>query len=349
VMISFEIKFYWARRVYIGLVLTSLILMAPFASVHAETPAEDKGPLNVVASFSILGDWVQVLGAERVNVISLVKTDEDVHIYNATPKDMAALAKADVLVVNGLGLEGWMERLVHSSGFSGSILTASYGVDVIKRSLDGGHSDGHHDEHDGHDERMHEHAHHEDSHHGHGHADHSSLKGVDPHAWTSLKQARVYIENIASMLARERSAHKEEFEARAQDYLLKLDALDKEAMERLSAIPKSERNIVVPHNSFAYMARDYNLSIHSLSGLNTESEASAKNLARVVRSIREKQIKAIFSENVSNTRMIEQIANETDVKVYGRLISGALSKEVAPSYLSMMRYNVDLVTKALSN
>jgi zinc/manganese transport system substrate-binding protein len=310
---------------------------------HAQVGDDEHEPLKVVASFSILGDWVKVLGGDQVNVVNLVKADEDVHVYNATPKDMGALAKADILVVNGLGLEGWMERLVHSSGFSGSILTASYGVELITLSIDDDHSfyssDSHQHDHD----HGHSHAAHDDE-----HAD-DAFKSADPHAWTSLKQARVYVKNITAMLVRERADYESIFEKREAGYLRELDALDQSASQRLMAIPENQRNIVIPHNSFAYMARDYHLSIHSLSGLNTEAETSASNLAKVVRSVREKHIKVIFSENVSNTRMIEQIQNETGVKVYGRLLSGALSKEIAPDYLSMMRYNLDLLTQALSN
>ena len=325
--------------------VSSLLLLIVCSVTYAEGLETTSEPINVVASFSILADWVEVIGASEVNVQSLVKKDEDVHVYKTTPQDMAQLSKADLLVVNGMNLEGWMGRIINASGYTGDMLVASRGIDV----LNAGATD--HDHH----------------HKGHGHGkvkekasqrlldkasnSQRSIIGrsgyVDPHAWTSLREARVYVGNIAAALSQLRPEHAGLFESRKADYLSKLDALDQRAQDAFSAVPKERRNIVIPHNAFNYLARDYGFSVHSLSGLTTRSESSAQRVAMIVRAIRKANITAIFSENISNTKLINQVQNETSVKVSGTLISGALSEEKAPSYLKMMEYNLELLSDAV--
>ena len=315
--------------------VSSLLLLIVCSVSYAKDLEIAPEPINAIASFSILADWVEVIGASGVNVQSLVKKDEDVHVYKATPQEMAQLSKADLLVVNGMNLEGWMGRIINASGYTGDMLVASRGIDV----LNAGATD---------------HDHHYKA-HGHGKAEEKesqrsimSRSGyVDPHAWTSLREARVYVSNIAAALSQLRPEHADLFESRKTDYLSKLDALDQRAQDAFSVVPKERRNIVIPHNAFNYLARDYGFSVHSLSGLSTRSESSAQRVAIIVRAIRKANITAIFSENISNTKLIDQVQNETSVKVSGTLISGALSEEKAPSYLKMMEYNLELLSDAM--
>lgn len=289
-------------------------------------------PVRAVASFSILGDWVKELGGDQVEVTSLVGQDEDVHVYKATPQDMALLSKAELLVVNGLGLEGWMNRIVDASGYSGAMLVASKGIDIIAMQED------EHDDH-GHSD------------HGHDHArdDHSEVDGVaDPHAWTSLRQAVYYIENITAELIKLRPDSADYFSDRKTAYLKQLQRLDARATGLFATIEDSRKNIVIPHNSFAYLAKDYGLSVYSLSGMSTKSDTSARKVAEVVRKVRSLGIRAIFNENIANTKLIEQLENETSVVISGTLISGALSEEKAPSYIEMMEYNLELLSDAMN-
>lgn len=283
-------------------------------------------PLRVVASFSVLSDWVAQVGGDEVSVVSLVGMDEDVHVYKATPRDMVSLARSDLLVMNGLGLEGWLDRVVKASGFKGQALIASNGISGLAI-----------------DPQSHHH------HHGqevHDRAD-QATEGLDPHAWTSLRQAKVYVQNITQALIAARPSKKSYFEGRAEAYYTQLNTLDQVLVEAFNALPGADKNIVIPHNAFAYLARDYGLKVHSLSGLSTKSETSAQRVADVVRAIQKQNIKAIFAENVMNTRLIEQVQNETQVTIAGTLISGALSEDKAPSYLAMMRYNFDTLVRAL--
>lgn len=303
-----------------------------FSSVVAANQSDQ--PVRVVASFSILGDWVQELGGDKVDVTNLVGQDEDVHVYKATPKDMALLSKAELLVVNGLGLEGWMNRIVDASGYSGAMLVASKGIDIIAMQEDG-HSDHGHD--------------HQHSHDHHDHDDHSDAEGVaDPHAWTSLRQAIYYVDNIFAELVKLRPESADYFLDRKVTYLKQLQQLDERATALFSDVADSSKNIVIPHNSFAYLAKDYGLSVYSLSGMSTKSDTSARRVADVVRKVRSLGITAIFNENIANTKLIEQLENETSVVIAGTLISGALSEDKAPSYIKMMEYNLDMLGNAMN-
>jgi len=294
--------------------------------------------LQVVTTFSILADLVRQVGGEYIELQTLVDWDEDAHVYHPTPSDVRSLAKADLLVVNGLGFEGWLERLISSSKFDGQLVTATSGIDVIKRiSSHDGHNTHHgHSEHDGHDD-----------HNDHGSHNSQSQQGVDPHAWHSLKAVKVYIQNVLKALTKLDGSHQSYYQANASQYLVKLDDLATETSENLAKLSEVQRNIVMPHNAFAYLARDYDLHVYSLKGINSESEASAAQIAQVIRKIKAENIHAVFSETTADDRLIKLVQQETNAFMGGALISGALSRKLAPTYLDMMRYNIQSITQAL--
>ena len=297
------------------------------AAVEQKTDAK----LQVVTSFSILADLVRQVGGEHIDVHTLVDWDEDAHVYHPTPSDVRYLAKADLLIVNGLGFEGWLERLISSSKFDGQLVTATAGIDVIKR---GRKTDSRHDDHH--------------SHQDHGEHDDHNDQGVDPHAWHSLVAIKGYIQNIINALVKLDGSHQAYYQANAAQYLDKLNELAKETSENLAKLNEVQRNIVMPHNAFAYLARDYDLHVYSLKGINSESEASAAQIAQVIRKIKAENIHAVFSETTADDRLIKLVQQETNALMGGALISGALSRKLAPTYLEMMRYNIEIITRALS-
>jgi zinc/manganese transport system substrate-binding protein len=265
------------------------------------------------------------VGGEHVDVTTLVDWGEDAHVYRPSPQDIKKLAKADVLVMNGLGFEGWIARLISAARYKGVTVTATQGVDLIALEDE----DEHHDEH------------------GHVHKHRHEQEEADPHAWHSLLAARHYVQNIASALSDQDPEHAALFKKQAEVYLAELDNLYQQSKQLFSTMLPEQKHIVVPHNAFAYMARDYGLVIHSLQGLSTESEASAARIAVIVRKIEALGIKAVFAENVSNNRLMRIVEQETGTSFGGELISGALSKQLAPTYLGMMRYNLNKISKAL--
>lgn len=317
----------------------SLAVFAPGASVADE-------PLDVVATFSILGDMVKQVGRDQVAVTTLVGPDGDAHMYQPSPEDARAVSSADVLVVNGLEFEGWLDRLTDASDFSGVRIVAANGIDAI--AYDGhGHDDehehghGHEHEHEHEHEHGHEHDHHGDDGHQHG--------AYDPHAWQSVGNALVYIDNITSGLSEADPNHAEFFASNAAAYRGELESLDADIRALVQEIPSDSRVVVTSHDAFQYFGRDYGLEFRSPQGLSTESEASARDVADLIEDIRADGVAAIFFESKADTRLLERIAEETNARIGGTLFPDALSESdgPAPSYLAMMRHNAETISAAI--
>ena len=285
--------------------------------------------LKAVASFSVLGDVVKQIGGERVDVTTLVGPNGDAHVFNPTPATAKLLASADIFFVNGLGFEGWMERLEKSSGFKGEVVVASKGVTPLTMGEEDGH---HHDDHgDDHDE--------------------GGDEVPDPHAWQSLANGKIYVANIRDGLITADPAGKAEYVANATKYLAAIDAEEAAVKVAIAKLPPERRRIITSHDAFGYLADAYGLEVISPEGVSTESEASAQDVAMIIRQIREEQIPAVFLENVTDRRLLDQIARETGAKIGGVLYSDALSKAdgPAPTYLGMFRHNIGALSAALSS
>lgn len=320
------------------LYLLVLMLWGSLGSASALNNApEDK--ITVVATFSILADMAEQVGGDLVDVHSLVGWNQDAHVYQASPNDIKLMRKADVLVMNGLGFEFWLYRLVDVSGFSGLKVVATDGIDVLNITADsqGNPLQSEHEQgHDGH----HHHASHEDS---HGEDDNVA----DPHAWHSIEAAKIYVKNIRNAFMEALPERKQTFMERSESYLQRLSALQNEVSSLFDQIPAEKKKVMVPHDAFAYLARDFGLNFYTLQGASTKSDMSAADLARVVRGIKKNKIQAIYSENVSNNKLIKQVVKETGIHYGGELVSGALSVDVAPSYLELMRYNLNLFVEGI--
>ncbi len=285
--------------------------------------------LKAVASFSVLGDMVKQVGGDRVEVTTLVGPNGDAHVFNPTPAIAKLLASADIFFVNGLGFEGWMERLEKSSGFKGEVVVASKGVTPLTMGEEDGH---HHDDHgDDHDE--------------------GGDEVPDPHAWQSLANGKIYVANIRDGLITADPAGKAEYVANATKYLAAIDAEEAAVKVAITKLPPERRRIITSHDAFGYLADAYGLEVISPEGVSTESEASAQDVAMIIRQIREEQIPAVFLENVTDRRLLDQIARETGAKIGGVLYSDALSKAdgPAPTYLGMFRHNIGALSAALSS
>ncbi|MCY3701871.1 MAG: metal ABC transporter substrate-binding protein [Rhodospirillales bacterium] len=300
--------------------------------------AQSDGPIPVVATFSILGDMVKQIGGEHVAVTTLVGPDGDTHVYQPTPADARAISEAEILVVNGLQFEGWLDRLIEASDFRGvqvvatdgiEPMTYEHGADTHARDGEAGH--GTHTEGDDHD--------------GHDHG------ALDPHAWQSLGNAAVYVDSITAALAKADPGNASAFYRNREAYVNELEALDSEISRIVAGLPVGSRTIVTSHDAFQYFGRDYGLTFLAPQGLSTESESSAHDVVRLVRQIREQGIRAVFIENVADPRLLKRIADETGTVIGGTLYPGALSGPdgPAPTYLDMMRHNATTLARALAS
>lgn len=295
-----------ARRNVVTLLVLALALGAG--------PAVAQPKLKTVATFSILADFVRQVGGDRVEVTALVGPDGDAHVYSPTPADSRRLAEARLVVANGLGLEGWMTRLIRASGTRAPVVEAARGTPPL-RSADA---------------------------HGHGH-------GADPHAWQNVGNAKVYVAAIRDALAAADPDGRAAYEAQATAYLKDLDALDAEIRATVAQIPPERRRVITSHEAFAHFEAAYGIDFVAPQGVSTEAEPSAKDVARIIQQIRRERIPAVFVETIADRRVIERIAQETGAQVGERLYSDALSDAngPAPTYIAMMRHNMRALGAAL--
>ena len=278
-----------------------ILLLLPF-SLHASTSKP-----KIVVSFSILADMTKQIAGDNAEIISLVGANGDVHEYQPSPKDAQTISEADLVIVNGLGLEGWLERLIISSGYKGTIIYASNGVNLIKD---------------------------------------------DPHAWQDLQNGEIYVRNIRDALIAQDPSHYADYSVSATKYIHELETLNEWVKLEFSKVPQNKRKVISTHDAFEYFARAYNIEFIAPIGVNTESQPSAKDIAKLIDQIRTQKITAIFFENMTDSRIIKQLEKDAGAHIGGTLYSDALSdtQQPAPSYIAIFKYNVpELVNTMLAN
>jgi zinc/manganese transport system substrate-binding protein len=281
--------------------------------LRAQTQPAGAAP-QIVASFSIVADMVREIAPAALEVSALVGPDADAHVFAPTPAHGKRLAQAGLVVVNGLGFEGWIDRLIKVSGYGGAVVEASRGI--TPREV--GKFSGHH--------------------------------GIDPHAWQDLSLARRYVANLRDGLAERWPQHQAELKDRSAAYLDRMAALDRQVREQLGAIPRAQRRVITSHDAFGYYAAAYDVDFFAPQGWNTHSEPSAAAVARLIRQIKRDGVRALFVENISDPRLIQRIAQEAGARVGGTLYSDALSAAGGPAdtYLKLFEHNTRLLVAALT-
>ena len=301
------------RRHVIALTAAAAAVTAGLVPGRGQNRVQDRP--RAVATFSILGDFARNVGGERVELATLVGPNGDVHVFAPTPGDVKTIAAADIVFVNGLGLEGWIDRLIAASATRALVVVASWGITPRSgtRAQDRGAS--------------------------------------DPHAWQSVANAKLYVGNIRDGLIAIDAAEKKIFEANANTYLAKLDALDGEIRAAIETIPSARRKVITAHSAFGYFGYAYGIEFIAPEGLSTEAEPSARDIAKLIEQIRRENVPALFLENVADSRLLQRIGAETGVRIGGRLYSDALSPPDGPaaSYIEMMRSNLRELTRALTS
>lgn len=295
-----------------------LLLSLGLASV---LPARAAGEVKAVATFSILGDLVRQVGGDRVELVVLVGPGADSHVFQPSPTQARAVRQARVLFSNGLGYESWLRRLTQASQFKGHHVVASQGVEVIQRAAAHGRGQ------------------------QHGHAD----EAADPHTWQNVTNVKRYVANIMDGLCAVDAEGCAGYQRNARAYQAVLDGLDAEVREAWRVVPVDQRKVITSHDAFAYYGQAYQVRFLAAQGVSTEAEVSAQGVARLVRQIKAEQIKALFVENISDLRLIDQLGRETGVKPAGTLYSDSLTASAgpAPSYVALMRQNTQALIRAI--
>jgi zinc/manganese transport system substrate-binding protein len=291
------------RRTIIHFVFCSLAT-SDFLCTHANA-AE---PLPVVASFSILGDLVKVVGGDRVKVTTLVGPNEDAHAFEPKPLDAKAILGVKLFVINGLNFEPWAQKLAQSANYKGQTLVASQGIKTRAMPAEKGHTPAE----------------------------------TDPHGWQDPSNVTIYVKNITKSLSDADPDGARSYKINSELYIKELTTLDQFAKDQISAIPAAKRQVITSHDAFGYFAARYQIQFLAPQGINADAEPSAKEVAQLIRQIKRDKIKAVFVENMSNTKLLAQITQDTGVTLGAKLYVDALSgpNEPGATYLKMMRHNV---------
>ena len=270
-------------------------------------------PVPVVASFSILGDLVRVVGGDRVSVTTLVGANEDAHAFTPRPADARAIVNSRLLVINGLGFEPWAQKLAKSAGYQGETVVASKGVKPLLMAEEKGHEGK-----------------------GHQHDE------ADPHAWQAPHNVVLYTRNIAAALSKVDPAGATAYQANVAAYVKELQALDTWARAQFAALPAAKRKVITSHDAFGYFAAHYQIQFLAPQGVSSDAEPGARQVAQLIRQIQREKIRAVFIENMRNPTLLTQLARDAGVTVAPAVYVDALSAAGGPadSYLKLMRHNV---------
>lgn len=268
----------------------------------------------VVASFSILADLVRQVAGPLTAVTSLVPPDGDVHTYEPRPGDLGTLSAARMLVVNGLGFEGWIDRLAGAVQYRGITVTASAGV-VPRTMQEGG-----------------------------------GAATIDPHAWQDPRNGVLYLRAIVEGLVRADPSNAGQYREAGERYAAQILQTDAWIERELAPVPVAKRKIITTHDAFGYFGARYGITFLAPEGISTDSEPSAAAIAALVRQIRRENVRAVFIENMTDPRMARMLSRETGAVLGGTVYSDALSPPDGPAatYLAMFQHNVPLFVRAMA-
>jgi zinc/manganese transport system substrate-binding protein len=269
-------------------------------------------PIPVVASFSILGDLVRVVGGDRVKVNTLVGPNADAHAFEPKPVDAKTILHAKLFVINGLNFEPWAQKLATSAGYKGMTVIASQGITARRMPPKQGHSQS------------------------------AAQDDVDPHGWQDPNNVVTYVRNIEKSLSSLDPAGASSYKVNGDSYIQQLTALDQFAKDQFASIAPTKRHVITSHDAFGYFAARYQIRFLAPQGINADTEPSAKGVAQLIRQIKHDKIRAVFIENMSNPRLINQLSKDTGVTPGVTLYSDALSDTMGPAstYLKMMQHNI---------
>jgi zinc/manganese transport system substrate-binding protein len=314
---------FWLARLLAMLSLLALLPMSIPAA--AQTPASGE-PLQVIASFSILGDLVQEVGGDAVQVTPLIAPGVDAHTFDPAPADLVALEDADVIFEIGLGFEPWLDGFFESTQPQGMRIVVTEGIEPRHADEE---AEGEHE-----DEADHEHG------------------AFDPHVWHDVANTIVIAGNIRDALIAADPANAATYEANAAATIANLEALDAWIREQVATLPEDRRKLVTSHDTFGYFADAYGFQVlgTALGSLSTEvGDPSAREIAGLISQIEESGTPAIFAENVSNPDLMESLAAEAGVALAPPLYTDALGPAGSPgeTYDGLMRSNVTTIVEAL--
>lgn len=268
--------------------------------------------IEIVATASMIADMVKNIAGDLANVETIVPIGGDPHTYDPTPSAAMLASRADLVFVNGLTFEGWLEELIRNSGTDAEIIRVTEGIQPI--------------------------------------ASEQYQNATDPHAWMSAKMGLHYILNIKNALVNYAPAEAFLIETNYKVYKRKLEALDNYIDEQIRKIPQEKRILITSHDAFQYYGRRYGIRLESMLGVSTDSDVQTSDIRRLNEVIRESNVPAIFIESTINPKQLEQIARDNGIKIGGKLYSDSLGDGDSPAstYIDMLRHNTDVIVEGLT-
>ena len=276
--------------------------------------AAGAAPLKVSSLSTVLSDVARQVGGDTVQVTEVVKPGTDPHEFSPSPGDVQTVAGADVVLISGKGVEGYLAKLEQSAGGAkGKYVDVG---DQLGTSL-----------------KLQE----------------EGKIVEDPHWWHSVANVKKAVGVVRDALSQADPDDKAIFAANAAKYAARLDKLDGELKVRIAALPRDKRKLVTSHDAFQYFARDYGFKIYPVEGVSTSDEPSSRQVAELLGTIKKEGVKAVFFENTQNPKVVGEITKETGAKLGGELYADGLGKPDgdAGTYEAMMRHNVETIVGAL--
>lgn len=266
---------------------------------------------KVVATASMIGDMAEVLSGDLLDIHTIVPIGGDPHIYEPTPSDASLVNSADLVLKNGLTFEGWLNELIENSGTKAEAVLVTEGIQAIESTI--------------------------------------YENATDPHAWMDASLGIKYAENIAAAFSKLDPENQKIYEFNLEVYKSQLKELDTYIINKIKEIPESQRVLITSHDAFQYYGRRYGLKLESVIGTSTDAVAQTSDIVQLTKVIRESKVPAVFVESTINPKMLKQIADDTGVKIGGKLFADSIGDKdsKAPTYIDMLRYNTDVIVEAL--
>jgi len=328
------------KLLWSGLLILSLLVLSACGQNSENTAKIVEGKVNVVTTFYPVYAFTAAIGGEDANVINLLPTGVEPHDWTPKSQDIVNTSKAQLFLYNGAGLEGWVPNFLKSLNSDTKVksVAVSEGVKLLAAEGDDGH--GHGEEHE--DEHADDHA--DESGNEEQVADHH----IDPHTWVSPKSAMIMAENIKNSLVEVDSEHKAGYEQRYEELRTKLEALDQRFTNELATVANKE--IVVSHQAFGYLARDYGLKQHAIMGLSPDAEPTGQDIVKLAKLVKDEGIKYIFFEELVSDKLAKTLASEAGVETMVlNPVEGLTQEQVKnkDDYFTLMEKNLQNLLIAL--
>lgn len=286
------------------------ILLVSFTLLISQWALSQK-QFKIVSSASIIMDMAEHIAGDKQKIDYIVPIGGDPHLHTPTPRDAQIVSDADLIMINGMTFEGWINELISNSGTSAKVVTITDGVNAIRSE--------------------------------------KYKNSADPHAWMDVSNALIYIKNIWQSLVELDPENRDYYTTNYESYKKEIEELDNYITDEIRKIPLDKRVLITSHDAFAYYGKRYGIRVEALMGISTEAAAGTSDMSRVIKVIRENNVPAIFVESTINPKLINQIAKDNNVKIGGELYADSIGDKDshAPGYTEMLRHNTDTIVKAL--